>query len=139
MICFLGIWKIQKNWLSKTTKIPRQSKLVRTCRRFFVVLHYFWFSRIYCYFKSFLWFSDLQDLSRFHHWQNLWKRSEKPIVLDPPDFENKIKNQFHILMSGSVTNIGNFGSFLWLVNMFVLFMNDIFWWLIAFSVISYIN
>ena len=31
-------------------------------------------------------FGDLRDLSRFHHRKIRWKRSEKQIVLDLPDF-----------------------------------------------------
>ena len=53
---------------------------------------HFWVSRIYLCFNIFVWFSDFQCLSRFHHRQFLWKRSEIPIVLDPPDFKTKLQN-----------------------------------------------
>ena len=42
--------------------------------------------------------------------QNLWKRLEKPIVLDPADLPPKQKiKQFTLLMSGSVEKFGNSG------------------------------
>ena len=42
--------------------------------------------------------------------KNLWKRSEKPIVLDPPDVENKkLKMSSTFLKSGRVKHVGHFG------------------------------
>ena len=74
---FLGNLKDSKMWLSRNTKIPRPSKLVNKYRHF-PLFDLVWFT----YVSRFLRLSDFQSSSRFHHRKILWKRSEKPNVLD---------------------------------------------------------
>ena len=52
-------------------------------------------------------FSDIQNLSRFHHRRILWKCSEKPMVLDWPALKKQTKIRSAFFMSGSVICLGN--------------------------------
>ena len=81
---FLGKPKDSNGWFATNTKSPRQSTISQRLSALFQT--YFWFSRIYLCFKNLYDFHIFQRLSSFHHRKILRKRSEKPIVLDPPDF-----------------------------------------------------
>ena len=85
-----------KIWFAENTKIPRRSKILKTSQYFFKNV----FDAVrFTYVLRFLSFPDSQNLSRFQHHKVLWKRSQKPLVFYPPDFD---KNSSSFLMSGSV-------------------------------------
>ena len=56
-------------------------------------------------------FSNFQNSARFHHREFcfVWTRSEKPIVLGPPEFENRLNRNLICLMPGSFPIFDFFG------------------------------
>ena len=90
-----------KNWFARNTKIPRRSIISQKYRNFFKNM---FDSAGFTYVLRLLWFSDLQFL-KIPPPEILWTRSEKPIVLDPPEFD---KNKFHLFDVRSGRTCGHF-------------------------------
>ena len=73
---------------------------------------YIWFNWIYLCFKIFMIFR-FPNFIKIPPPKNLWKRSEKPLVLDPTDFETKThthtEHEFHIFDVRYCQRSGNVG------------------------------